>query len=132
MDDIDVNIASTSLNGADPHFEGTVTNVGKAEIQEFFVVAIISRMVIDPAELYGIKLVAVIGRVRNLKPGETRQVSGYFNLEDAWVEETPESYKAIKNFRYRVYWSEKYTWQVKLIDKKAIYSCYENKSCAQK
>lgn len=131
VSDIDNNISLTPRNGVSPYFEGTVTNVGKAEVQEFFVVAIISRMVIDPAELYGVKLVAKINRVRNLKPGETRQVGGYFNLPDAWVEEKPESYKA-KDFTYKVDWSENYTWEVMLMGKKTIDTCYENRSCAQK
>lgn len=128
---VEIQVRNMAPNGESPEFMGVATNVGQIEISEFFIIAIISKIKIKPGELSDSKLVAVIDKVRNLKPGETRQIGGYFLLEDAWIEEEPPKYRG-KNFDYTVYWRYGYKWHIIVANKDDLALCSKNRSCAQK
>lgn len=131
VDDVEVQIRQVANSGDSPEFLGVATNVGRSEIKEFHIVAVISEMGIEPGDLSSSKIVSVIDTVRNLKPGETRQIGGYFNLEDAWMEELPESYRG-QTFDYRVYWGDGYRWDTNIADTDSLETCTKALNCAQK
>jgi hypothetical protein len=131
VENVEIQVRNLARNGENPDFVGVATNVGKTEIAEFFIIAIISKMTIRPGDLSGSKLVTVIDSVRNLKPGETRKIGGYFNLEDAWIEEFPKKYRD-KNFNYGVNWRYSYKWSIRVADKDDVIVCAKDRGCAQK
>lgn len=128
--DIDIQVRNLA-KGDRPDFVGEATNIGKTEIAEFFVIAIVAEMTIRPEEFRNSKLVTVIDRVRNLKPGESRKISGYFNLWEARIEEFPKKYKD-KDFKYTVNWSRSYKWYVTVAAREDLSVCWKNRTCAQK
>ncbi|MEP1056947.1 hypothetical protein NDI38_00755 [Stenomitos frigidus AS-A4] len=112
VDDIELNLKQLPPHNGVPQFEGTVLNTGKSEIDKVFVRIMIYNMSITPKELSNSKLMA-FRSIKNLKPGESRNVTIPLSIDSFCLAEFPKNYKGEE---YTVYLGEHYWWNIKALD----------------
>ena len=112
VDDIELNLKQLPPHNGVPQFEGTVLNTGKSDIDKVFVRIMIYNMSITPEELSNSKLMA-FRPIKNLKPGESRNVTIPLSIDSFCLAEFPKNYQGGE---YTVYLGKRYGWNIKALD----------------